>query len=448
MHEDLIPNNSDAASDALETPEQWEPRLAVPESLTPLPTVDRALPVLGLFAALLGRRHARYKVALLSHVAREPRARWKIRELQETVAWLEPSSVTRLVADLRAAGLLLYDPTLDAYRLSHEARVVAAVCAALAVPEISYGRIIRILASAMAMAQAAGAPEDAAFAPFLSAIAVLEADREQLRRLIDDRSEQALLEAAELAHLHVTDMQELLEEQAETFSRFHADPRYLEHDQRAHSLIARVGRLATEVVAALSERAEELMRGGLRFDRQDLRELIGASDLGGLAALVTGASGPPSVAPIDPVAAFAALDDYLGRADRVPAELPDPGPLPIGPPPDTGPDAFEVAADALRALVAQGGGTLTGWVVVGTWSDAVARHSAVVEAWSRRGPAGDRTLAAILDARPELEAINRDGVAHLSRTLAVPLGDDAAAFAERRSLATGKPVPSVREGSP
>ncbi|MBI4538730.1 MAG: hypothetical protein HY704_04365 [Gemmatimonadetes bacterium] len=425
---------------ALESAEGWEPRLAVPESLTPLPAVDRALPVLGLFASLLGRRHARYKVALLGQIAREPRARWKIREIQEAVAWLEPGSVTRLVSDLRAAGLLLYDPALDAYRLSHEARVVAAVCSALAVPEISYGRIIRILASAMALAQATGAPEEAAYAPFLSAIAVLEADRQELRRLIDDRSEQALLEAAELARLHVADMQELLEEQAETFARFHADPRYLEHDQRAHTLIARVGRLATEVVAALSERAEELMRGGLRFDRQDLRELVAGTDPVGLAAIVSGASAPPSVAPIDPVAAFAALDGYLGRADRVPGDLPDPEALSVEPPPDTGPDDFEVAAEALADLAARGGGPLTGWVVGGDWPAAVARHSAVVEAWARHGPPGDGRLAADLDARPDLETVNREGVAHLSRTLVVPRGGETVASGAAARRRIGKPV--------
>src|ERR1051325_5125135 len=101
MHDDVTPERNDPPFNALETPEHWEPRLAVPESLSPLPAVDRALPVLSLFAALLGRRHERFKVAILGQIAREPRARWKIREIQEAVAWLEPSSVTRLVADLR-----------------------------------------------------------------------------------------------------------------------------------------------------------------------------------------------------------------------------------------------------------------------------------------------------------------------------------------------------------
>jgi len=331
--------------------------------------------------------------------------------------------------------------------MSHEARVVAAVCAALAVPEISYARIIRILASAMAFAQATGAPEDAALQPFLSAIAVLQADWEQLRGLIDDRSEQALLGAAELARLHVADMQELLEEQSEVFSRFHANPSYLEHDQRAHTLIARVGKLAAEVVGALSERAEELMRGGLRFDRQDLRELVLATDVNGLAEIIGRVAGPPAVAPIDPVVAFAELDDYLGRADRVPSGLPDPQPLAIAPLVDNGPDDFDLAADALAALADQGSVPLSDWIVCGTWPIAIARHSAAVEAWARHGPMGDGTLPVLLDARPELDAVDRDGVGHLSRTIVTPWEKDGKGPAPRQSFRRKRREPIAKEPS-
>lgn len=413
----------------------WEPTLTVPVTLTPLPDVERALPILGLFGSLLGRRHERYKVAILSNLTRETRARWKIREIQEAVSWLEPSSTTRLVTDLRHAGLLLYDPALDSYRLSHEARVVAAVCGALTVPEISYGRIIRVLGKAMALAEATGAPEEATYAPFLSAIAILESDREHLMRLIDDRSEDALLEAAELARLHVGDMQDLLDEQAELFARFHADPAFLEHDQRAHTLIAVVGRLAAEVVAALSERADELMRGGLRFDRQDLRDLVTDLDLDALAEIPGPPSVPATVAPLDPVALFASLDDYLGRADRVPTEVPEPQPLAVAASPDPGPDAFDRAAETIAALAAASGGPLADWVVDGTWHESVARHSAAIEAWSRHGPAGDGTLAATLVARRELEHHRRGGVEHLSRTDVEPLagGDDGGAADGRRT---------------
>jgi hypothetical protein len=42
-----------------------EPMLRVPEAQTPLPEVDQALPLLGMFADVVGRRRARYKIALL-----------------------------------------------------------------------------------------------------------------------------------------------------------------------------------------------------------------------------------------------------------------------------------------------------------------------------------------------------------------------------------------------
>jgi hypothetical protein len=82
--------------------EGWTPDLRVSEDLTPLPYVDRALPILGLFAGLVGRGTlTRYRVALLRELAAQPRARMKIWETQESVDWLEPASVTRLMQDLR-----------------------------------------------------------------------------------------------------------------------------------------------------------------------------------------------------------------------------------------------------------------------------------------------------------------------------------------------------------
>jgi hypothetical protein len=40
-----------------------EPALRVPEAQTPLPEVDQAMPLLGMFAEVVGRRRARYKIA-------------------------------------------------------------------------------------------------------------------------------------------------------------------------------------------------------------------------------------------------------------------------------------------------------------------------------------------------------------------------------------------------
>jgi len=48
-----------------EEEEPAEPRLLVPIERTPLPEVDRAMPVLSLFPAVVGRRYGRYKVGVL-----------------------------------------------------------------------------------------------------------------------------------------------------------------------------------------------------------------------------------------------------------------------------------------------------------------------------------------------------------------------------------------------
>jgi hypothetical protein len=59
-------------------------------------------------------------------------------------------------------------------------------------------------------------------------------------------------------------MKSLLDEQADMFARFHADAQFLDHDQRAHHMIASLGRLAAEVISSLSMRPGMRMRGTLR----------------------------------------------------------------------------------------------------------------------------------------------------------------------------------------
>ena len=63
-----------------------------------------------------------------------------------------------------------------------------------------------------------------AYATFLSAIAILEFDYDELRRLLDDYSDESLLEAARMAESHVEDMRSLLDEQADMFARFTGTP--------------------------------------------------------------------------------------------------------------------------------------------------------------------------------------------------------------------------------
>lgn len=189
-----------------------EPVLRVPEELTPLPAVDAAMPLLELFSAVVGRKRARYKVALLKTLQADGSGRWKIRRLQEIVHWLEPASVTDVVAELRTVEVLAYEPVTGLYRLTPGARVVTALLDAMTIPEVHPRSLIKFLNKAMALAQVGGAGDDVVLRQFQSAIAVLRLDWEDLTRLIDDFSDAALLEAAELVRVHVDDMRDLLDE--------------------------------------------------------------------------------------------------------------------------------------------------------------------------------------------------------------------------------------------
>jgi hypothetical protein len=111
--------------------EAAEPKLLVPIERTPLPEVDRAMPVLSLFPAVIGRRRGRYKVALLKTLQDVGAGRWKIRQIQESVFWLEPSAVAELVRELRDADVLSYDPIRMTYRMSPTGRVIGALLSAL-----------------------------------------------------------------------------------------------------------------------------------------------------------------------------------------------------------------------------------------------------------------------------------------------------------------------------
>jgi hypothetical protein len=396
----------------------WTPILLVSEDLTPLPLVEQALPIIGMFSGLMGRgRLARYRVAILRELAVLPRSRVPIRTIQDAIPWMEPSSVSRLVQDIRGAGLLDYDARLDTYQLNREARVVAAICEALTAATVDYARIIKILAATMRLADAMNAPAEVAYATFLSTIAVLEFDHAELNRLMDDYSDDSLLEAARMAESHLEDMRSLLEEQADMFARFHGDPQFLEHDQRAHHMIASLGRLSAEVVSQLSQRASLRLRGNLRVSRDDLRKIIAQSEIAALADLVRDSALQPVFLPQnDVVAAFTALDEYLGRERRLPPSPPQPATLEVQPITEPETDPVDIAVAALRELADDGEAQLHEWVACGTWDDAVERMVNAAEAWSRYGPAGDNTIGIDLDALREVCRIGGRGVGWMSLT--------------------------------
>lgn len=409
MHEEAIEGRSPA-----EEPEGREPVLRVPEELTPLPDVDPALPLFGAFAEILGRRRARYKVAFLKTLQADGSGRWKIRRLQEVAHWLEPTSVTDLAGELRAAGVLAYDPVSGNYRLTSNARVVTAVLDALTVPGVEPRRLIRFLNKAMALAQAAGAGEEAVFGQFASAVAVLRSDWEELKALIDDRSQTALLEAAELVRAHVDDMRELLEEHDAFFASRRGETLFLGAEQEALDLIAKLGSLSAEVIAALTERAEDHLRGGLVIDRSDLREFVASAPVADVAALIDDLAAPsPYVAWISAEAAFAALEDAAAHERPVPPPLPQPGSPQREPPSESHDPAAELAGQ-LRALTAPA--TTAEVVVRDDWSTSVGRHSALVAAYARHGDLPS------LEHTDELDEPRRDGVWRISRTAIRPDG--------------------------
>jgi hypothetical protein len=372
---------------------------------SPPPPAGRAVPSLGPFAELLGQPYQRLKVAVLRQLAGLPEPSWSLAEAGQALTWLEPATANRLLSELRSDGLVVeadrygQPDRAPAWRLSDEGHLVATVCAVLAAPAIAPERAVKVLAAAMALARAAGADERAAFAPFVAATAVLERDLATLHRLIDQGDDAALAAAAEAAAVHLADLGEMARQVARPGG----------HEAERELAAAVAGRLQTlveEVRAAGAEPAPATA----------LRELVAATDPAALAGLVAGRLRlAPAVPPVRAMTALDALDAHLGQPEPVVVPLPEPTLLPIESP-EVVPDFVLLAADVITWLAGLGETDLARWVVGGTWTEATARMAAVVEAWSRWGPAGDASLAAELDPRPRLEVVGHDEVGVISWT--------------------------------
>jgi hypothetical protein len=404
---------------------------------SPQPPAGRAVPSLGPFAELLGQPYQRLKVAVLRQLAGLPEPSWSLAEAGQALTWLEPATANRLLAELRTDGLVVEVDRYGqpggppAWRLSEEGHLVATVCAVLAAPATAPERTVKVLAAAMALARAAGVDERAAFAPFVAATAVLERDLAALHRLIDRGEDDALAAAAEVAAVHLADLGELARQVARPGG----------HEAERERAAAVAGRLQSllEELAAAPEGAlqpqppvagapdREGSRPGARgdgvvhsprpgMDAAGLREVVAATDPAVLAGLVAGRLRlPPAVARVRAGDALAALDEHLGRPEPVVVPLPEPTLLPVESP-EVVPDFVLLAADVMTWLAGLGETDLARWVVGGTWAEATARMAAVVEAWSRWGPAGDGSLAAELDPRPRLEVVGHDEVGVISWT--------------------------------
>src|SRR5215218_9269936 len=447
---------------------------------SPQPPAGRAVPSLGPFAELLGQPYQRLKVAVLRQLAGLPEPSWSLAEASHALTWLEPATANRLLSELRSDGLVVEVDRYGqpggppAWRLSDEGHLVASVCAVLAAPAMAPERTVKVLAAAMALARAAGVDERAAFAPFLAATAVLERDLAALHRLIDQGDDDALATWAEVAAVHLADLGEMARQVARPGGHEAERERAAAVAGRLQALLDElaatpldggepqppvdaprprppvdglqplppadgpqppvdapqpqppVGALQPQPPVAVAPDREGSRpgaggRGVVHTPRPELspaalRELVAATDPAALAGLVTGRLRlPPAAARARAGDALAALDEHLGRPEPMVVPLPEPTLLPVESP-EVVPDFVLLAADVLTWLAGLGETDLARWVVGGTWAEATARMAAVVEAWSRWGPAGDGSLAAELDPRPRLEVVGHDEVGVISWT--------------------------------
>jgi hypothetical protein len=385
---------------------------------SPPPPAGRAVPSLGPFAELLGQPYQRLKVAVLRQLAGLPEPSWSLADAGQALTWLEPATANRLLSELRTDGLVVEVDRYGqpggppAWRLSDEGHLVATVCAVLAAPAIAPDRAVKVLAAAMALARAAGVDERAAFAPFVAATAVLERDLAALHRLIDQGADDALPAAAGIAGVHLADLTEMARQVARPGGR---EP----EREHAAAVAGRLRALLDELAAGPAPEPDgpgPIPAPAPGPTAGELRALVAATDPATLAGLIADRLQlPPAVAPVRAGDALAALDEHLGRPEPVTVPPPEPALLPIESP-EVVPDFVLLAADVMTWLAGLGETDLARWVVGGTWAEASARMAAVVEAWSRWGPAGDASLAAELDPRPRLAVVGHDEVGVVSFT--------------------------------
>jgi hypothetical protein len=296
---------------------------------------------------------------------------------------------------------------------------VAAVCAVLAIQNIEPERLVRVLCAATGLALAAGTEDEPAIAPFLAAVGVLDADFDTLLALIDLGDVPALRSISKQARIHAADLGTLLEREGKALEALRLTSSARAGLERAPALAERVGALAAEVEATFGTRASDLPPGSIPIDEHILRRLVSTFDMRKLARLVRGRLPLPAAVGAGRSRsreALAALETWLERPEPDQAPLPQPRHLDVEPI-DLVPDFVVVAGEALRWLAGrEGGDSLNKWVIGGSWSQAVTRMAAAVEAWSRWGPAGDGSLLASLEPRPLIEPVEHDEVGVASST--------------------------------
>jgi hypothetical protein len=396
----------------------------LPGEQAPRPAADATLPQevvrssLGRFSTLLGEPYQRLKVAVLRELSSLPTPHWPLVRAETVLDWLEPAEASRLLDELREEELLV--PAAGGnWRLSEEAQLVAAVCAVLAVQSIEPERLVRVLCAATSLALAAGTENEPAIAPFLAAVDVLDTDFDTLLALIELGDVPALRSISRPARAHAADLAGLLERERGGLEALHLTSSARAGLERAPGLAKRVGALAEEVEATFATPASELPPGTFPFDEDTLRRLVSTTDMRRLGRLLRDHLPLPAAVGVGRSQcgeALAALESWLERPEPELAPLPQPRRLDVEPI-DVVPDFVVVAREALTWLASIDGATLSRWVVGGTWSQAVSRMAAAVEAWARWGPVGDGSLMASLEPRPLIEFVGQDEVGVASRTV-------------------------------
>jgi hypothetical protein len=256
------------------------------------------------------------------------------------------------------------------------------VLEALTVPEVEPRRMIKFLAAATNLGLAGGAGSDVVVGGFRAAVSVLREDLEELIQLADDGSYSALLEAADVVREHVDDMEKLLEEH-DRFRIEHSNDRdFLALEHEALDLCAKLGERAANVIAALTDKADELMRGGAGLDRGDIRDFVEQCEGAKLAAIVDGlAAAPPYVPFISVTAAFEALLEKAGHVADTAPPLPEPQVL-VGQPPPRVADPLAQMAEELLALNAPA--SLAEIVIGESWAASARCYGTLMETVARR----------------------------------------------------------------
>jgi hypothetical protein len=210
----------------------------------------------------------------------------------------------------------------------------------------------------------------------------LREDLDELVQRADDGSYTALLEAADIVREHVIDMERLLEEHERFRIEHSGDSDFMALEYEALDLCAKLGDRTATVIGALTDKADELMRGGARLDRGDIREFVESCEPGKLTTIVDGlVAGPPYVPLIEVRTAFEALVEKAAHGATTAPPLPEPTPL-VRILPEPVPDPVAEMADELLALRART--PITDLVISDTWPNSACRYGTLMETIARR----------------------------------------------------------------